>query len=258
MKRSFWYLYLMFFLFGYSYTFSQPLPPAKKILPFRLEGNFDAVEDLKEYLLDDFERRATDWIAVGTSPLGVTAARTIIYPSAVVKKPTEAQQQNQQQAAQQPAQTQQQVYGLPPNHGKYCLGVKTYFAEKGFDRVEIIPPHPWIIKGKLREIRVWVLGRRFAHTLYAKLMDYKGNIHLVKFGKLDFFGWKDMKAVIPGYIPQSIRYGFLDKNIKLLSLVIVSDLRDSGGTYYVYFDNLRIIVDESDFAYPGADIKDNW
>jgi hypothetical protein len=246
----------MIFITGYAYVLSQPLPPAKKILPFRLEGNFDAVEDLKEYLLDDFERKATDWIAVGTSPLGITAARTILYPTSIGKK--EATQTNNQTNQPQPQQSSRQIYGTPPNHGKYCIGVKTYFAEKGFDRVEIIPPHPWIIKGKLREVRVWVLGRRFAHTLYAKLMDYKGNIHLVKLGKLNFFGWKDMKVIVPGYVPQSIRFGFLDKNIKLLSLVIVSDLRDSAGVYYVYFDNLRIIVDESDFAYPGADIRDNW
>jgi hypothetical protein len=140
----------------------------------------------------------------------------------------------------------------------YVLGVKTYFADRGFDRVEVAPPQEYIIKGQARQVSVWVLGRKFRHTLFAKFRDFKGNTHNIRLGRLDFFGWRKLTAPIPGFIPQSTRYSLQDKNIKFVSLFVTSDPHEVGGEFYFYVDDLEVRTDKQDAIYPGFEIKDNW
>jgi hypothetical protein len=140
---------------------------------------------------------------------------------------------------------------------KFVLGVKTYFIERGYDRVEVFPPNEYIIRGKAKEMRVWALGRKFRHTLFMKLRDYKGTIHKIKVGRLDFWGWKEMKVIIPGWLPQSTRYAMLDKNLRFVSFFVESDHYEIPGTFYFYLDNLRVRTDLSEYT-GDRSIKDNW
>jgi hypothetical protein len=203
--------------------------------------------------LCDFED-CEDWRAVATCPVGDTKIRKI--PG----KPRPVNDQGQFVNEEgQPGEFKNEFTddnGIT-HKNDYVLGVKTYFLDRGFDRVEAFPPYEYIIRGKAREIRVWVLGRKFRHTLYVKLRDYKGQIHKLKVGRLDFWGWKDMSVIIPGWLPQSASYAMLDKNLHFVSFFIVSDLYEVPGTFYAYFDQLRVTTDLSEFT--GDDfIKDTW
>jgi hypothetical protein len=203
--------------------------------------------------LCDFED-CEDWRAVATCPIGDTKIRKI--PG----KPRPVNDQGQFVNEEgQPGEFKNEFTddnGIT-HKNDYVLGVKTYFLDRGFDRVEAFPPYEYIIRGKAREIRVWVLGRKFRHTLYVKLRDYKGQIHKLKVGRLDFWGWKDMSVIIPGWLPQSASYAMLDKNLHFVSFFIVSDLYEVPGTFYAYFDQLRVITDLSEFT--GDEfIKDTW
>jgi hypothetical protein len=136
--------------------------------------------------------------------------------------------------------------------------VKSYFHEGGFDRVEVSPPNEYIIKGKAKEIRVWALGRKFRHALYVKLRDYRGRIHKLKMGSLDFFGWQRLKVTIPGWLPQSSRYALLDKNLHFVSFFVVSDRFETPGVFYFYLDNFSIVTDMAENEYDGSQILDTW
>ena len=142
-----------------------------------------------------------------------------------------------------------------PNH---ILGVKTYFGDRGFDRVELAPPHEYVIKGKARQFSVWVLGRKFRHTMYIKLRDYRGRTHKLRMGRLDFFGWRKLTVTVPGWLPQSTRYSMLDKNLHFVSLFVESDVHEVGGSFYFYVDGLKALIDRSEQQYPGSEIRDNW
>ena len=201
---------------------------------------------LIEDWLNDFEA-AEDWRAASTCPLGDTKIRKIPgKPRPVddngnpVEFPNEVTDDN----------------GIA-HKSEFVLGVKTYFMDRGFDRVEVLPPNEYIIRGKAKEIKVWVLGRKFRHTLYVKLRDFRGRLYKIKIGRLDFWGWKELSVVIPGWLPLSASYARLDKNLHFVSFFVESDNFEVPGTFYFYLDNFRVITDLSEFT-GDTFIRDTW
>ena len=138
------------------------------------------------------------------------------------------------------------------------MGIKTHFEDRGFDRVEFKPPHEYKINGKARQFSVWVLGRNFRHTLYIKVRDYRGKIHKLRLGRLNFFGWRKMTTVVPGWLPQSTRYSLLGRNLRFISLFVVSDHHEPRGSFYFYVDGLKALIDRAEQNYPGSEIRDSW
>lgn len=206
--------------------------------------------DVQDVLLNDFES-SEDWRAFSTTPLGITKVRKTIQlgPIEDVFNPKELSEEEKVRFKD----------GLQdPKTANNVLGVKTFFKERGFDRVEIKPPHEYLIKGLGRQFSVWVLGRNFRHNLFIKLRDYKGNVHKLKLGKLDYFGWRKHTVTVPGWLPQSTRHALLDKNLHFVSLYVECDPHESWGDFYFYIDDLRVKTDMSDAEYPGSKIKDNW
>ncbi|MBX7059434.1 MAG: flagellar filament outer layer protein FlaA [Leptospirales bacterium] len=198
--------------------------------------------------VEDFEE-AEDWRAKATSPLGDTRVLKIVQRGEI--------RATDDENARPPAEEAYSIYqnAASPNH---ILGVKTYFNDRGFDRVEVFPPQEFIVRGKARQFSIWVLGRNFRHTLSIKLRDYRGHLHTLDFGRLDFFGWRRLTVTVPGWLPQSTRYSLLDKNLHFVSLFVTSDHHEVGGTFYFYVDGLKTLVDRSEQSYPGSEILDNW
>lgn len=212
-------------------------------------------EALERVTLEDFSE-AEDWRAKSTSVLGETKTLKILQRGIMkdVFDERSVPEIRDQNGEYKPV-SDDQAERIGKN---YVLGVKTYFADRGFDRVEVAPPQEYIIKGQARQVSVWVLGRKFRHTLFAKFRDFKGNTHNIRLGRLDFFGWRKLTAPIPGFIPQSTRYSLQDKNIKFVSLFVTSDPHEVGGEFYFYVDDLEVRTDKQDAIYPGFEIKDNW
>lgn len=215
-------------------------PAAQQIGTPEIGLNLETIEDFEE---------AEDWRAKPTSPLGDTRTLKIVQRGEIRATDDENSRPDQNEAY--------SIYQNPqaPNH---ILGVKTYFNDRGFDRVEIYPPHEFVIRGKARQFSIWVLGRNFRHTLSLKVRDYRGRTHTLPFGRLDFFGWRRMTVTVPGWLPQSTRYSMLDKNLHFVSLFVTSDHHEVGGTFYFYVDGLKALVDRSEQRYPGSEILDNW
>lgn len=224
----------------------QPGQPVQPVQPGQVDaGNTGGLEVIT---LDDFEE-SEDWIARATSPLGETTTMKIVQRGEIQAADDEQSRPNYGEAL--------NVENNPdnPNH---VLGVKGFFQERGFDRIEVRPPHEYVIKGKARQFSVWVLGRKFRHTLTLKLRDYRGKLHHLPMGRLDFFGWRKMTVTVPGWLPQSTRYALLDKNLHFVSLYVTSDVHEVPGQFYFYLDGLKAMVDKSENSYPGSEIKDNW
>ena len=201
---------------------------------------------LIEDWMNDFET-CEDWRAISTSPLGDTKIRKI--PG----KPRPVDEQGN--AVETPNEITDDNGITHKNEN--VIGIKSYVVDRGFDRVEVLPPNEYIIRGKAKELKVWALGRKIRHTLYVKFRDYRGKLHKIKIGRLDFWGWREMSVNIPGWIPQSPTYAMLDKNLHFVSFFIESDKYEIPGTYYVYLDNFRIISDMSEYT-GDSFIKDTW
>ena len=200
--------------------------------------------NLVDIVLNDFEN-AEDWTAFSTSPLEITKAQ-----KRVQRGPIEDAYDPQNLT-----DAEKRLFVAGQNH---VLGVKGYIKDRGFDRIEVKPPHAYIIKGIGRQFSVWVLGRNFRHTLYVKFKDYTGRIHKIKLGKLDFFGWRKFIVAIPGWIPQSIRYSIFNKNLKFISLFVESNRHEPRGTFYFYLDQLTMKIDRTTSSYPGSQMTDLW
>jgi len=245
---------------SYTSVSAQATTPAPAKQPAPAGGNNAPAggklgDALERVTLEDFEM-AEDWRAKSTTPLGETKTLKMIQRGLIkdVFDEKSMPDTKDDKGNYNPA-TENQDEKIGKNH---VLGVKTYFANRGFDRVEVAPPQEFIIKGKARQVSIWVLGRKYRHTLYAKFRDYRGNTHNIRLGRLDFFGWRRLTAPIPGFIPQSARYSLLDKNIRFVSLFVTSDVHEVGGEFYFYVDDLEVRTDKQESVYPGFEIKDNW
>jgi hypothetical protein len=219
---------------------TQPTQPSRE--------DIQSQSPLVQIDLEDFEE-AEDWYAKSTSPLGETKTLKLVQRGEIRATDDENMR---------PPEGEALSVEVDPNNPNHILGVKTYFVDRGFDRVEVKPPHPYVLKGKVRQFSIWVLGRNYRHTMYLKIRDYRGTIHKIRLGRLDFFGWRKFTVAVPGWIPQSTRFALIDKNLQFLSIFVVSDTHEVGGEFYFYVDGLKALVDKSELVYPGSEIKDNW
>lgn len=199
---------------------------------------------LEFFPLNDFES-AEDWRAFSTSPLGSTKIKKVIQRGPIQDVFNPGNLSEEEKAKFTPGD----------NH---VLGIKGYIKDRGFDRIEVKPPHEYVVKGLGRQLSVWALGRNFRHTLYVKMRDYRGRIHKLRLGRLDYLGWRKLTVTIPGWLPQSTRYSMLDKNLHFVSLFIQSDNHEVAGQFYFYVDELSMLVDKTEMKYPGSLIKDTW
>jgi hypothetical protein len=203
--------------------------PAPGAVPAPANPNVQTAPGMANLILvsiEDFEE-AEDWNAHGTSPLGETKAMKMVQRGDI----RAADDENTR-----PPDAEAYSVISNPENPNHVLGIKTWFEQRGFDRVEVKPPHEYVIKGKARQFSIWVLGRKFRHRLSLKVRDYRGKIHTLDMGRLDFFGWKKLTVTIPGWLPQSTRYSLLDKNLHFISLFVTSDVHEVPGTFYFYLD----------------------
>jgi hypothetical protein len=234
-------------LLSYGLFSQQPVEqPTQPTQPPRQDVSSES--PLVQIDLDDFEE-AEDWHAKATSPLGETKTLKLVQRGEIRATDDENMR---------PPEGEALSVEVDPNNPNHILGVKTYFIDRGFDRVEVKPPHPYVLKGKVRQFSIWVLGRNYRHTMYLKIRDYRGGIHKIRLGRLDFFGWRKFTVAVPGWIPQSTRFALIDKNLQFISIFVVSDVHEVGGEFYFYVDGLKALVDKSELVYPGSEIKDNW
>ncbi len=198
--------------------------------------------------LEDFED-AEDWYAKATSPVGATKTIKLVQMGEIRSTGDENSS---------PATEESYSLAQSPENPNHVLGIRTHFEDEGFDRVEIGPPHEMVIRGKARQFSVWVLGRNFRHSLFVKLRDYRGKVHKLRMGRLNFFGWRKLTVVVPGWLPQSTRFALLNRHLHFVSLFVVSDYHEPKGGFYFYVDGLKALVDRGEGEYPGSEIRDNW
>lgn len=241
---------IIFVILSYGLFAQQPAETTQPTQPGQqtTQQEIQSQSPLVQIDLEDFEE-AEDWYAKSTTPLGETKTLKLVQRGEIRATDDENMR---------PPEGEALSVEVDPNNPNHILGVKTYFVDRGFDRVEVKPPHPYVLKGKVRQFSIWVLGRNYRHTMYLKVRDYRGTLHKIRLGRLDFFGWRKFTVAVPGWIPQSTRFALLDKNLQFLSIFVVSDVHEVGGEFYFYVDGLKALVDKSELVYPGSEIKDNW
>jgi hypothetical protein len=127
---------------------------------------------------------------------------------------------------------------------QYVLGVKTqFFPPRSQTNIMVEPSRPLPVPGIAKTISVWVVGRNFNHRLSVLLRDIEGEMVILPMGQLNFSGWRKLTTAIPPTVrQQDIHYPHLS-GVEIIGFMITPDLLESFGSYYVYFDALRVTTD---------------
>ncbi|MDR1627005.1 MAG: flagellar filament outer layer protein FlaA [Spirochaetia bacterium] len=127
----------------------------------------------------------------------------------------------------------------------YVLGVKTMFFRRGAATISVEPTRPIQLPGIVRSLSVWVVGRNYNHVLKAVFRDFDGHrFELTSIpGKLNFSGWKELVVPIPEEIKQRDAHYSILTGIEFLGFKIECDMAETYGSYFLYFDEMRIRTD---------------
>jgi hypothetical protein len=142
---------------------------------------------------------------------------------------------------------------------KYVLGVKAEFFGRTNTTLSIEAIRPLACPGITKTISLWVIGRNNNHKIGIVAEDYFGHRCVLPLGKLNFSGWKQLTVAVPPTLEQRNPHYNNKMGIKILGIVIDPELTETYGSYFVYFDDLRIVTDL--FAEENKDpddIPDNW
>ncbi len=143
------------------------------------------------------------------------------------------------------------------------LGVAAKWDRQGYNFLEFIPADqegnlkPITIPGKVKSIDMWVWGSNYNYYLEVHLLDYKGIVHTLKLGDLNFTGWKNLKVDVPGTIPQTGGYltsqGF-SRELKLVKLVLWTTPRERVDDYVIFLDHIKVLTDVFIPRFDGDDL----
>ena len=142
---------------------------------------------------------------------------------------------------------------------KYVLGAKVNYIKRNMGSFAIFPVKPLPIEGITKTFSVWVVGRNYNHNLKILIKDYFGRDQELSIGKLNFMGWKKLTVAIPPRIIQSEHHFSNLRGIQFMGFRVDSNLQESYGSYYIYFDDLRAVTDMFDEEYRDQDdMADSW
>lgn len=114
------------------------------------------------------------------------------------------------------------------------------------------------LPGQSKGISVWVHGRGHPYSLEVWVKDYRGSTHVLKFGSVNFVGWRPMKVDIPIGIPQSFESFPQTRTTKIVRFVLRADPTASREelteTTYFFFDQVKVLTDTYEVNFDGNDL----
>ncbi len=141
------------------------------------------------------------------------------------------------------------VRGFESGSGQ-VLGLKVEFLRRAASSLLLRPPRPILVDSRCVMLSVRVLGRNLRHALSIIALDYYGGSHELPLGRLDFTGWKTMKAYVPrpdpagrGGIVQEDRHYSRAPGLRIAGLKLDFDPEESYGSFYAYFDDIEATIE---------------
>ena len=162
---------------------------------------------------------------------------------------------------------------------KQCLGLHFRFKYPGNNSVHLLPPPEvrWDdptkavttydsglqkevqeralqLPGRAKAISIWAHGRGNDYRLEVWVKDFKGDVHILPMGSLNFVGWRPMKAEVPEYVPQEVNSYPQTKVTKIMRFVIRSDPEAIVEDVYMFFDQLKVLTDTFEVNFDGQNL----
>ncbi|MDR3336864.1 MAG: flagellar filament outer layer protein FlaA [Treponema sp.] len=153
------------------------------------------------------------------------------------------------------------------------LGIWAKFDRRGYNWLDIYPtggpdaqesgsaeeegpvPSEIPIPGRAQILDVWVWGSNMNLNLEAYVRDYRGMVYRLPMGSLNYTGWRNLRAAIPGTISQSKRQLPRYAGLTFVKFRIWTSPIERVDNFYVYFDQLKILTDTFETHYDGEELQ---
>ncbi len=126
---------------------------------------------------------------------------------------------------------------------KTIMGAKACFDVKGYNWVVLEPKTPLIANGVTKAIDMWVWSSGYDYDIYLTVKSWKGFFYSLYMGNLSYYGWKNLRAEIPGYISQDTKYVPRVKPIQVVRIKLISSPHEKADGFYIYFDYMQTQTD---------------
>lgn len=162
---------------------------------------------------------------------------------------------------------------------KQCLGIHFKFKYPGYNSVAVIPPPEvqWDdptkkvmtydsrsgveiqeraieLPGRAKGVSLWFHGRGNPYILECWVKDYKGDVHILKMGSLNFVGWRPLKAWIPTNVPQETMSYPQTRITKIVRFVIRGLPEAPSEDVYMFFDQIKVLTDVFEVNFDGQQL----
>lgn len=148
----------------------------------------------------------------------------------------------------------------PEGRNLHSLGIRAAFDRQGYNYLEITPvdeddePRGIPIPGRVRHLDMWVWGSNFDYYMDIHLRDYRGVVHVLKLGDINYRGWRNLRIMIPSYIPQDTRYtaefnpvtsqfDAAERELELVKIVMWTRPSERVSGFFLYLDEIKVETD---------------
>jgi len=146
------------------------------------------------------------------------------------------------------------------------LGIWGRFDRMGYNWIDVYPvakdggdnapPAEIPIPGRVRLLDMWVWSGGFNYYLEAYLRDYKGVVHIITMGDLNFEGWKNLRINVPESVPQSKPTLPKKEPLSLVKFRIWTRPMEKVDDFQIYFDQIKVLTDTYESLFDGDNLAD--
>lgn len=137
--------------------------------------------------------------------------------------------------------------------------IHSHIEQPGIDKLEIRPQAPiYLPSGIPIRIQFWAYSENVNMSAKLILEQKKSQDLYLELGNFKFEGWKRMEARLE--IPEkNIRLvQSLQIPLKVKGIRFYSNPFQTKGAFFIYLDQMTVLLETSTAIYSGSEIKDNW
>jgi hypothetical protein len=160
----------------------------------------------------------------------------------------------------------------------WALGIKAQFIKQSYNWIELVPHKPTganafpddpmsppnsqvesevsslDLFGIVHSLDIWVWGGNYRYWMEFHIRDFKGYMHRIQVGDLNYIGWRNLRTNIPGHIPQAQYHVPFLQPLKLDIIKLWSYPTERVDQFYAYFDYMQVQTDVHVERFDGDDL----
>jgi len=140
------------------------------------------------------------------------------------------------------------------------FGINGRFDRQGHNWIDLFPvnaegePFEIPMPGRVRNMDLWVWGSNLNYRIEAYVRDSQGIVHRLQLGTLNFAGWRNLSANIPGSIRQDSRVLPAHAQLHFVKFRLWTQPNERVDNFFVYFNRFQILTDVFEDFFDGDEL----